>query len=347
MFGIRDINTMFNMFLREMESGIFAPYPQSGSTMKAALQAEPAVESVVGSKSMPKGMEGQGSLFDMPAQPQVQTQQGDLFADAGYSSINDVEHTYRVVRSSEELRDMVGRLEKNGIFAFDTETTGMDIEAGNRLISIGCVEIVGRSITKRTFYKLIDPEREVEEGAAKVHGYTWDKLKGKPYFVDIVDDFLAFIKGSQLIIHNAAFDVAYLNMELARLGKGPITDYCEGVLDTLPLAKSLRPGQRVSLDALCSAYGINNTDRTLHGALIDAKLLAQVYLAMTRGQESLDITSVDMKNLPPMPDVSKLRVVKASAEEEALHLKTLQAIDKESKGNLVWKTEADTEQSAS
>lgn len=230
--------------------------------------------------------------------------------------------------------------------ALDTETTGMDIEAGNRLISIGCVEIVGRSITKRTFYKLIDPEREVEEGAAKVHGYTWDKLKGKPYFVDIVDDFLAFIKGSQLIIHNAAFDVAYLNMELARLGKGPITDYCEGVLDTLPLAKSLRPGQRVSLDALCSAYGINNTDRTLHGALIDAKLLAQVYLAMTRGQESLDITSVDMKNLPPMPDVSKLRVVKASAEEEALHLKTLQAIDKESKGNLVWKTEANTEQSA-
>ena len=208
--------------------------------------------------------------------------------------------------------------------ALDTETTGMDIEAGNRLISIGCVEIVGRSITKR----------------------TWDKLKGKPYFIDIVDDFLAFIKGSQLIIHNAAFDVAYLNMELARLGKGPITDYCEGVLDTLPLAKSLRPGQRVSLDALCSAYGINNTDRTLHGALIDAKLLAQVYLAMTRGQESLDISSVDMKSLPPMPDVSKLRVVKASAEEEALHLKTLQAIDKESKGNLVWKTEANTEQPA-
>lgn len=117
----------FNMFLREMESGIFAPYPQSGSTMKVALQAEPAVEPVVGSKLMPKGMEGQGSLFDMPAQPQVQTQQGDLFADAGYSSINDVEHTYRVVRSSEELRDMVGRLEKNGIFAFDTETTGFDV----------------------------------------------------------------------------------------------------------------------------------------------------------------------------------------------------------------------------
>lgn len=223
--------------------------------------------------------------------------------------------------------------------ALDTETTGMEIEAGNRLISIGCVEIVGRSITKRTFYKLINPEREVEEGAAKVHGYTWDKLKGKPLFVDIVDDFLAFIKGSQLIIHNAAFDVAYLNMELERLGKGPVTDYCESVLDTLPLAKSLRPGQRVSLDALCSAYGINNTDRTLHGALIDAKLLAQVYLAMTRGQESLDITSVDMKSLPPMPDVTKLRVVKASAQEEALHAETLKAIEKESKGNLVWKTE--------
>ena len=109
------------------------------------------------------------------------------------------------------------------------------------------------------------------------------------------------------------------------------------MLDTLPLAKSLRPGQRVSLDALCSAYGINNTDRTLHGALIDAKLLAQVYLAMTRGQETLDISAVDMKSLPAMPDVSKLRVVKASTEEETLHLKTLEAIDKESKGNLVWK----------
>ena len=221
--------------------------------------------------------------------------------------------------------------------ALDTETTGMSIEAGNRLISIGCVEIVGRTITKRTFYQLINPEREVEEGAAKVHGYTWDKLKGKPYFVDIVDDFLAFIKGSQLIIHNASFDVAYLNMELERIGKGPVTNYCEGVLDTLPLAKSLRPGQRVSLDALCSAYGVNNTDRTLDGALIDAKLLAQVYLAMTRGQESLDISSVDMKSLPPMPDVSLLRVVKASKEEEENHQKTLQAIDKESKGNLVWK----------
>lgn len=221
--------------------------------------------------------------------------------------------------------------------ALDTETTGMDIEAGNRLISIGCVEIVGRTITKRTFYKLMDPEREVEEGAAKVHGYTWDKLKGKPYFVDIVDDFLAFIKGSQLIIHNAAFDVSYLNMELERIGKGQLTDYCEGVLDTLPLAKSLRPGQRVNLDALCAAYGINNTDRTLHGALIDAKLLAQVYLAMTRGQESLDISSVDLKSLPAMPDVKRLRVVKASDEEIAQHLLTLKAINEESKGALVWK----------
>ena len=221
--------------------------------------------------------------------------------------------------------------------ALDTETTGMDIEAGNRLISIGCVEIVGRTITKRTFYKLMDPEREVEEGAAKVHGYTWDKLKGKPYFVDIVDDFLAFIKGSQLIIHNAAFDVSYLNMELERIGKGQLTDYCEGVLDTLPLAKSLRPWQRVNLYALCAAYGVNNTDRTLHGALIDAKLLAQVYLAMTRGQESLDISSVDLKSLPAMPDVKRLRVVKASDEEIAQHLLTLKAIDEESKGALVWK----------
>lgn len=228
--------------------------------------------------------------------------------------------------------------------ALDTETTGMDIAAGNRLISIGCVEIVGRSITKRTFYKLMDPQREVEEGAAKVHGYTWDKLKGKPLFEDIVDDFLAFIKGSQLIIHNAAFDVSYLDMELQRIGKGPLADYCEAVLDTLPLAKTLRPGQRVNLDALCAAYGINNTDRTLHGALIDAKLLAQVYLAMTRGQESLDISTVDMKSLPAMPDVTHLRVVKANDEELAAHVKTLEAIDKESKGGLVWKEDTAVDQ---
>lgn len=220
--------------------------------------------------------------------------------------------------------------------ALDTETTGMNLSDGNRLISVGCVEIIGRTITKKKFYALVNPEREVEEGAAEVHGFTWEKLKNKPLFGDIVHDFLAFIKGSELLIHNAPFDVGYLDMELERLGLGKLRDHCEGIVDTLPLAKAIRPGQRVSLDALCSAYGVDNTDRKLHGALIDAQLLAQVYLCMTRGQETLDISTVDVANLPPMPAAGALRVQYASEDELQMHAKTLEAISKESKGNLVW-----------
>lgn len=223
--------------------------------------------------------------------------------------------------------------------ALDTETTGMFADRGDRLISVGCVEIEERKLTKRTFYQLINPEREVDEEAARIHGYTWDKLKGQPLFEDIVDDFLAFIKGSELLIHNAEFDVGFLDMELGRLGRGKLSDYCVNIVDTLQLAKTLRPGQRNNLDALCSSYGVNNTDRTLHGALIDAQLLAQVYLAMTRGQESLDIASVDVSTLPPMPkDTSVLRVVSASDEELAAHAETMAKIDKESKGQTVWTT---------
>ena len=220
--------------------------------------------------------------------------------------------------------------------ALDTETTGMEISEGNRLISVGCVEIVGRSITKKHFYALVNPEREVEEGAAAVHGFTWEKLKNKPLFGDIVHDFLAFIKGSELLIHNAPFDVGYLDMELGRLGLGKLKDHCAGIVDTLPLAKTLRPGQRVSLDALCSAYGVNNSDRKLHGALIDAQLLAQVYLCMTRGQETLDISTIDMANLPPMPPAEALRIVRATEQELQMHAQPMQTIDKESKGKLVW-----------
>ena len=224
--------------------------------------------------------------------------------------------------------------------ALDTETTGMFADKGDRLISIGCVEIEERRLTKKTFYRLINPEREVDEEAARVHGYTWEKLKGQPLFEDIVDEFLAFIKGAELLIHNAEFDVGFLDMELTRLGKGKLKDYCSGIVDTLALAQNLRPGQRNNLDVLCSVYGVDNTDRTLHGALIDAQLLAKVYLAMTRGQESLDISTVDISALPPMPeDTSVLRIVKASAEELQAHAATMALIDKESKGQTVW-TEA-------
>ena len=224
--------------------------------------------------------------------------------------------------------------------ALDTETTDMFADKGDRLISIGCVEIEERRLTKKTFYRLINPEREVDEEAARVHGYTWEKLKGQPLFEDIVDEFLAFIKGAELLIHNAEFDVGFLDMELTRLGKGKLKDYCSGIVDTLALARNLRPGQRNNLDVLCSVYGVDNTDRTLHGALIDAQLLAKVYLAMTRGQESLDISTVDISALPPMPeDTSVLRIVKASAEELQAHAATMALIDKESKGQTVW-TEA-------
>ena len=221
--------------------------------------------------------------------------------------------------------------------ALDTETTGMDCKDGHRLISIGCVEIVNRSITKREFSALLNPEREVDEEAALKHGYTWQSLQGQPYFVDVVDDFLAFIKSSELLIHNADFDVGFLDMELEKVGKGPLSQYCDGIVDTLALARALRPGQRSNLDALCSAYGVDNTDRTLHGALIDAQLLAQVYLAMTRGQETLEITTVDTTSLPPMPDVSRLRVLRASEASVEAHRQMLAQIDKKSKGATVWK----------
>ena len=219
----------------------------------------------------------------------------------------------------------------------DTETTGMRIEDGNRLIEIGCVEMVNRHITKKVFHVRINPEREVEEEAAKVHGMTWAQLQKEPLFEEVVDDFLMFIKDAELIIHNAAFDVGYLNMELERLGRGTIADYTVGVIDTLKMAQSARPGQRNNLDVLCSVFGIDTSKRTLHGAHIDAELLAQVYLALTRGQESLDIATVDMASLPPMPDVSSLRVLYATEEEVTSHESTLAAIDKESKGKLVWK----------
>lgn len=219
----------------------------------------------------------------------------------------------------------------------DTETTGMRIEDGNRIIEIGCVELINRQLTKRIYHQKINPEREVEEGAAEVHGMTWSMLEREPLFADIVDDFLDFIRGSELIIHNADFDVGFLNMELARLGRGTLADYTVGVINTLDLAKAARPGQRNNLNALCTAFGIDLSKRTLHGAHIDAELLSHVYLALTRGQESLDIATVDMANLPPMPDVSSLPVIAASGQELLAHAETMAKIDKESKGNVVWK----------
>lgn len=175
----------------------------------------------------------------------------------------------------------------------DTETTGMPVEEGHRLIEIGCVELVSRRYTGNNFHEYINPEREIEEGATQVHGFTWADLVDKPLFKDVADQFVKYIEGSELIIHNAAFDVGFLDAELAALNNqlgeqryGCIEDYCK-VFDSLDFARRRHPGQRNSLDALCRRYEIDNTGRVLHGALLDAELLADVYLAMTGGQVKL------------------------------------------------------------
>ena len=222
--------------------------------------------------------------------------------------------------------------------SLDTETTGMDAAGGDRLIEIGCVELINRNITGSVFHTRLNPEREVDPGAAAVHGMTWDVLKKEPLFKDKADEFLDFIKGAQLLIHNASFDVGFLNAELSRLDRGRLEDYCDSIVDTLKLAQSLRPGQRNNLDTLCTAYGVDLSLRTKHGADIDARLLAEVYLRMTRGQDTLDIRASDAVSMPDFPDVSPLRVVLADKKELEAHRKTLDLIDtKLSKGKLVWK----------
>jgi len=222
----------------------------------------------------------------------------------------------------------------------DTETTGLNARMGDRVIEIGCIELSDRRATENRFHQYLNPEREIEAGALAVHGLTLEFLADKPRFVEVVDAFLEFIKGAELIIHNAPFDVEFLDRELAMLKRGALAKHVNGVVDTLPMARELHPGKRNSLDALCERYGVDNTERTLHGALKDASLLAEVYLAMTRGQESL-IMEVDA----PAPgsagavkiDASKLVVVRATPDELTAHEKVLLAIDGESKGKTVWR----------
>lgn len=222
----------------------------------------------------------------------------------------------------------------------DTETTGLDFRLGDRVIEIGCVELLNRKLTGQRFHCYINPEREVEAGALAVHGLSNEFLQDKPKFGEIVAVFLDFIQGAELIIHNAAFDVGFLNNELALQQQSPVEQVCSGIVDTLKLARELHPGRRNSLDSLCERYAIDNSGRTLHGALLDAELLAEVYLAMTRGQESLIMeletvqasavqTGVAAERLP-------LRVLRASADELAEHERVLAEIGKESKGNCIW-----------
>ena len=223
----------------------------------------------------------------------------------------------------------------------DTETTGLDPRHGHRIIEIAGLELVNRRLTGHHLHKYINPEREIDAGAAAVHGITLEFLADKPKFADVADEFLDFINGAELIIHNAPFDIGFLNAELARLDRVPVETLCNGVTDTLRMAKELHPGKRNSLDALCERYEIDNSQRTLHGALLDTELLAEVFLAMTRGQNTLMIEP----DAAPRAQVGAgtrqrarkpLVVHRASAAEIADHERVLAAIDKETKGGCLW-----------
>jgi len=227
----------------------------------------------------------------------------------------------------------------------DTETTGLEPRQGHKIIEIGCVELVDRHITGKTYQQYLNPERDIDEGALEVHGIALEALLDKPTFAQISDDFIEYIRGATLIIHNAAFDVGFLNHELSLLGgdKGVLTDYCE-VLDTLLMARKMHPGQRNSLDALCQRYYIDNQHRTLHGALLDSEILAEVYLGMTGGQLKLldEPDLADQESTTPLEALrvdsnrAPIKVVAATEQEQAEHQKWLDKLS-ESKGeNVRW-----------
>ena len=228
----------------------------------------------------------------------------------------------------------------------DTETTGLEVEQQHRVIEIGCVELNNRRLTGRRFHRYLDPERDVDEGAQQVHGLSREQLSKEPKFAQIHAEFLEFVRDAELIIHNAPFDIAFLNAEFARLGgsAGKLTDFCR-VLDTLALARQMHPGQRNNLDALCKRYSVDNSHREYHGALLDARILAEVYLAMTGGQatftlsEESDTARSRARAAAPLRFSHGVRivVVRASEEELAAHEHALALLDQASRGNTVWR----------
>jgi DNA polymerase III subunit epsilon len=227
------------------------------------------------------------------------------------------------------------------LVVLDTETTGLDAKAGDRVIEIGCVELLGRRPSDNHFHRYVNPERAIDEGALKVHGLTGEFLADKPRFDEIAAEFLDYVRGAELVIHNAGFDVEFLDAELARAGLGRLQDHVLGVVDSLALARELHPGRRNSLDALCERYAVQNAHRTLHGALLDARLLAEVYLAMTRGQDSLamDLESpAEQAAVTAAIDASKLVVRRANPEELAAHETYLDGMAKEAGGKVVWRS---------
>jgi DNA polymerase-3 subunit epsilon len=221
----------------------------------------------------------------------------------------------------------------------DTETTGLEPRDGHRIIEIGALEIVGRRIVEeRRLHLYLNPEREIDEGALNVHGITAEFLADKPRFAEVADQLLAFVADAEVIIHNAAFDVGFLDAELARAGKGAFAQHCRQVTDSLTLARSLHPGKRNSLDALCERYAISNAHRTLHGALLDAGLLAEVYLAMTRGQDTLamELAQSAGADAHEAIDPASLIVLAASDDEVAAHEALLARLAKNAKGGVIW-----------
>ena len=225
----------------------------------------------------------------------------------------------------------------------DTETTGLEPAEGHRIIELACLELDGRRATGRHFHRFVNPGRDIDLGATQVHGLTAEDLADKPKFCDIVDEFLEFVDGAELLIHNAPFDVAFLNAELTLIGRPMLETLCS-VADTLMMARELHPGKKNSLDALCERYAVDHSKRTLHGALLDAQLLADVWLAMTRGQETLDmmmaVNDSPSVALSDAPRSSAIVVLHASADELAAHRAMCERIERESKGRCVWLREA-------
>ena len=226
----------------------------------------------------------------------------------------------------------------------DTETTGLEPKQGHRIIEIGCVELINRRETKRNFHQYLNPEREIEDGAYNVHGLSNEFLSDKPRFADIAQDFIDFIKDSELIIHNAPFDVGFINSELKLMGKtwGQVEDYCK-VFDTLLLAREKHPGQKNNLDALCKRYDVDNSNRDLHGALLDAEILLDVYLGMTGGQTDLSLEQIEIKKSNENENrhetnkkITKEIIIEPTKTELSKHQLLLESIQEKSGGKCIW-----------
>ena len=230
----------------------------------------------------------------------------------------------------------------------DTETTGLEVGEGHRVIEIGCVELLSRRVTSNNFHHYLNPDRAIDAGAQEVHGISNDFLADKARFADIAPSLLEYLRGAELVIHNAAFDVGFLDKELERAGYGERLGQICGIVDTVSMARRMHPGQKASLDALCKRYGIDNSNRDLHGALLDARLLAEVYLAMTGGQGALVLDreaagtksgSSALEGLRELLETAAapLRVIRAQDEELVAHRERLAGIDKKSGGKLLWR----------